>query len=125
MKHIPNDWSTNQNNLKILLSKKETFDNGIKLLLEMHGLLHDNKVYNSNNITIYNKLWENLKEETCRIMSYKETSIVWDIWHITRIEDIVSNILIGNKETIFNKEIQTKLCIKIKDTGNAMTSSEI
>jgi hypothetical protein len=50
---------------------------------------------------------------------------LWNIWHITRIEDIVSNILIGNKETIFNKEVQTKLDINIKDTGNAMTYSEI
>jgi hypothetical protein len=125
MKHIPNDWTIKQNNLKILLAKEETFDNGIKLLLEMHSLLHDKKVYNNNDETIYNKLWENLKEETCKIMSYKETSILWDIWHITRIEDIVSNILIGNKETIFNKKIQTKLGIKIKDTGNAMTYSEI
>jgi hypothetical protein len=69
--------------------------------------------------------WENIKEETCKIISPKETSILWDIWHITRIEDIISNIIIGNKETIFNKEIKTKLNIKINDTGNAMTYSEI
>jgi hypothetical protein len=125
MKHIPNDWTPKQNNLKILLAKEETFNNGIQLLLEMHSLLHDNKVYNNNDETLYTKLWENLKEETCKIMSYKESSILWDIWHITRIEDLVSNILIGNKETIFNKEIQTKLGIKIRDTGNAMTCSEI
>ena len=31
----------------------------------------------------------------------------------------------GNKETIFNNEIQAKLNIKIKETGNAMTHSEI
>ncbi|WP_461257609.1 hypothetical protein, partial [Treponema sp. R80B11-R83G3] len=66
-----------------------------------------------------------MKEETCKIISNKETSILWNIWHITRIEDIISNIIIGRKETIFNKEIQTKLNIKIKDTGNAMTYSEI
>jgi hypothetical protein len=38
---------------------------------------------------------------------------------------LISNILIGNKEPIFNNDIQKKLCIKIKDTGNAMTYSEI
>jgi hypothetical protein len=125
MKHIPDDWTTKQNNLKILLSKKETFDNGIKLLLEMHGLLHDKKVYNNNEETIYNKLWKNLKEETCKIISNKETSVLWNIWHITRIEDIVGNILINNGETIFNDDIQKKLNLKIKDTGNALIYEEI
>ena len=66
-----------------------------------------------------------MKDETCKVISDKETSILWDIWHITRIEDIVSNILMGNKETVFNNEIQAKLNIKIKDTGNALTHSEI
>jgi hypothetical protein len=125
VKYIPDDWTTKQNNLKTLLSKKETFGNGVELLVEMHGLLHDKKVYNNNEETIYNKLWENLKEETCKIISNKETSILWNIWHITRIEDIVGNILINNSETIFNDDIQKELNIKIRDTGNAMTYKEI
>ena len=125
MKYIPNDWTVKQNDLKILLSKEETFDSGIKLLLEMHSILHDKKVYKSKDETIYNILWENLKEETCKIISSKETSILWNIWHIARIEDIAGNILINNGETVFNKDIQTKLNIKIKDTGNAMSYKEI
>jgi hypothetical protein len=107
------------------LSKEETFDDGIKLLLEMHGILHDKKVYKGKDETIYNILWDNLKEETCKKISGKETSILWNIWHISRIEDIAGNILINNGETIFNKDIQTKLNIKIQDTGNAMSYKEI
>jgi len=125
MINVSEGWNENQKNLNIYLSKQNTFEKGIKLLLEMHGLLHDKKVYNITNETYYYKLWENLKEETCRIISKKETSILWNIWHITRIEDLISNILIGNKETIFNKEMQEKLNIEIKDTGNAMVYSDI
>jgi len=125
MINVSEGWNENQKNLNIYLSKQNTFEKGIKLLLEMHCLLHDKKVYNITKETYYYKLWENLKEETCKIISKKETSILWNIWHITRIEDLISNILIGNKETIFNKEIQEKLNIKIKDTGNAMAYSDI
>ncbi len=50
---------------------------------------------------------------------------MWDIWHITRIEDIAANILINNSETVFDNEIQAKLNINIKDTGNAMSGKEI
>jgi hypothetical protein len=107
------------------LSKEETFNDGIKLLLDMHSILHDKKVYNNKENTIYNVLWENLKNETCKIITSKETSILWDIWHITRIEDIVANIIIGNTEEVLNAEIQEKLNIKIRDTGNAMSKEEI
>jgi len=125
MKYIPSDWTMKQNNLKKLLSKEETFNEGIKLLLDMHSILHDKKVYNNKEDTIYNVLWKNLPNETCKIITSKETSILWDIWHITRIEDIVANILIGNTEEVLNAEIQEKLKIKIRDTGNAMSKEEI
>ena len=125
MKYISGDWTLKQNSLKKLLSKEETFDEGIKLLLGMHGILHDKKVYGGKEDTSYNKLWENLDDETCKVITKKETSILWDIWHITRIEDIIANIIIGNTEEILNKEIQEKLKIKTKDTGNAMTKEEI
>jgi hypothetical protein len=139
--NLTKDWDDKQKNLKVLLPNQKTFVKGIDLLLEMHSILHDKKVYKLTSETIYDNLLENLKEETCKITSnidltgkqsgignkasLKNTSILWNIWHITRIEDIISNILIGNKETIFNKEIQEKLCVKITDTGNAMTYSEV
>ena len=125
MINVSKGWNEKQKNLAVSLSNQKTFAKGIKLLLEMHGLLHDKKVYKTAAETFYDNLWENMKEETCKVISNKETSILWDIWHITRIEDIVSNIIMGNKETVFNSEIQAKLNIKIKDTGNAMTYSEI
>jgi hypothetical protein len=125
MINVAKNWNDKQKNLKLLLPNEETFIRGKNLLLEMHSLLHEKNVYKTNIETFYDNLWDGLNEETCKIISNKETSILWNIWHITRIEDIISNILIGNKETIFNKEIQSKLNIKITDTGNAMTYSEI
>jgi len=125
MIYVSKGWNENQKNLTVFLKNQKTFVKGINLLLEMHSLLHDKKVYKTTAETLYDNLWEDMKDETCKIISDKETSVLWDIWHITRIEDIVSNILMGNKETIFNNEIQAKLNIKIKDTGNAMTYSKI
>jgi hypothetical protein len=125
MINVSKGRNENQKNLAVFLPNQKTFNKGIKLLLEMHSLLHDKKVYKTAVETFYDNLWEDMKDETCRVISDKETSILWDIWHITRIEDIVSNIIIGNKETIFNNEIQAKLNIRTKDTGNAMTHSEI
>jgi hypothetical protein len=85
---MPKNWNEKQKKLKILLSSQKTFHDGIKLLLEMHSLLHDKKVYKINSETFFDSLWDDLPEETCRVISDKETSILWNIWHITRIEDI-------------------------------------
>jgi hypothetical protein len=125
MVYSARDWNIKQKNLRVFLLDPKTFEKGKKLLLEMHSLLHDRKVYKNSFETFYDNLWDNLKEETCKIISKKETSILWNIWHISRIEDIIANIIMGNKEAILNKEIQTKINVKIKDTGNAMTYSEI
>ncbi|MDR0908509.1 MAG: DinB family protein [Spirochaetaceae bacterium] len=124
MKHIPNTWSINQTKLKTLLSKEADFDEGISLLLDMHSLLHEGKVSGISE-TFYDNLWEGLKAETCKVISNKETSIIWDIWHITRIEDIVTNTLIGNTPEILSDALLKKMHIPIRDTGNAMNYDEI
>ena len=93
--------------------------------MENHSLVHDKQVYKTNGDTIYDLLWKDLKLETCKIISKQGTSILWSIWHTTRIEDLISNILIANKEAVFNKEIQSQLNIKITDVGNSMTNEEV
>jgi hypothetical protein len=123
MKNIPNDWSEKQNNLKILLSKENTFNGGIKLLYGMHSILHSKKVYESNDETLYDNLFNGLKMEIGKIVTKKGTSIVWNIWHITRIEDMVANYIIGNRDEVFNDSY--KLNVRIKDTGNAMDYNEV
>ena len=43
MINVSEGWNENQKNLSIYLSKQNTFEKGIKLLMEMHSLLHDKK----------------------------------------------------------------------------------
>ena len=134
-KKKPVDWNEKQNMFILftknqkkwtsLICKLETFVDGKNILLKNHSLVHDKKVYNTKEKTIYDLLWEDLKPETCKIIPKQGTSILWSIWHTTRIEDLISNLIIGNKEAIFNKEIQAQLNIKITDVGNSMTNAEI
>jgi len=134
-KKKPMGWNERQNKLKmfsdnqkkwtLLIAKEETFAEGKNILLRNHSLVHDKKVYKTDDDTIYDLLWENLKLETCKIIPKKGVSILWCIWHTTRIEDLISNLLIGDKETIFNDRIRSQLNIEIMDVGNSMTDSEM
>jgi len=125
MRYIPDDWTANQNRARRLLANPETFDEGKALLLRMHGLLHDAKVSRAGAETMYDALWKGLDTETCKIVTGKGTSILWNLWHITRIEDIVAHILIAGDAEVLNERRLEKLNATIHDTGNAMTAYEV
>ncbi len=46
--------------------------------------------------------------------------ICWQLWHTYRIEDLISNVLMANREQIFNDDWQRKIGATITDTGNAL-----
>lgn len=51
----------------------------------------------------------------------KNENIIWNLWHIMRIEDLIVNILICEKESILNEKLKNELNISITDTGNSLT----
>lgn len=53
-------------------------------------------------------------------------TIAWNIWHITRIEDLTVNILIADEIQEFKRQNwPARLNIEVSDTGNAMSDDEI
>ena len=55
----------------------------------------------------------------------KDVTIAWNLWYITRIEDITTSILILDESQTFNSEWKKKLNTDFSDTGNTMTDNEI
>jgi len=54
----------------------------------------------------------------------KTVPMCWQFWHMYRIEDLVSNILMQNQDQIFSAEWQRKIGASIIDTGNALEYDE-
>ncbi len=50
--------------------------------------------------------------------------MVWQLWHTARIEDLVSNFLLADREQIFNEGWQKRIGSPITDTGNALEPGE-
>jgi hypothetical protein len=120
------DWNPKQTALKEALSKPECFNEAIRLCLELHGLVHSGKVVSERKPTFFGELLDGLTEEAFAAMpTPKDTTIAWNIWHITRIEDITANILIAGGKQVLNNLWLKKLGTRIRDTGNAMTKDEI
>lgn len=126
MINVSEQWNPKQALLKEYLSRRDKFDEAIKLCLEMHSLVHTSEMSSSTVRTYEDDLWDGLNEQVFRwIQENGKPTIAWNSWHMTRIEDITSNILIADDSQVLSNEWSRKLNSEILDTGNAMTVKEI
>ncbi len=127
MIRVSADWNPKQALLKEMLQKPGRFTKAIEICLEMHSLLHISESSCGPLETYEDTLWDGLDEATFRAMTtLKDDTIAWNLWHITRIEDITVNILIADMVQVFlGDDWMGKMNVTIRDTGNAMTTEEI
>jgi hypothetical protein len=117
-------WNPKQKALSELLKSEATFDQAISACIDLHNQVHD--VRNENEKTIYQELLQVLNNDA---VVYRPSngfaSIAWNLWHITRIEDAVSNIIINDSAQVITGEILGKLNVSVTDTGNAFSASDV
>lgn len=120
------NWNPQQARLKQIIVKPEYIEETAALLQKMHSLVHTAVVYGGTQLTYMDEVISGLNELAFRTMpTVKDVTVAWNIWHITRIEDIVANILIADGQQVLNDEWLKRLGVLVKDTGNAMTDEEI
>lgn len=76
----------------------------IAKFLALHGILHSACVAPDAPWSYEDLLLEDLEEALFRrIPEQREHSIVWILWHLSRIEDITMNMLVAQREQIFEQ----------------------
>uniref|UniRef100_A0A7C3E727 DinB family protein n=1 Tax=Gracilinema caldarium TaxID=215591 RepID=A0A7C3E727_9SPIR len=121
---VTQEWNPKQKKLSRLLSSSDGFKEGITLCLNLHDELHD--IRQETALTIYQRLIKGLTPEAIKYRPANSfSSIAWNLWHITRIEDAISNILINNSKQIMSNEWMDRLNVKVTDTGNAFTKDDV
>lgn len=126
MYEAASEWSPKQALLKGNIMRSDTYPGAKALLFEMHAQLHTADVYGSDGPTFLDEVWSDVNDLVFRSMPTPEdATFAWDVWHITRIEDLVVNILIDNGKQVLDEEWLNRLGTDVKDTGNAMTDPEI
>ena len=109
-----------------------------ELTLELHAMVHPAEISGRDEKTIADfvldymmKGYQNefVQRETwdtdLKYAGSKTVPICWQFWHIYRIEDLVSNILMNNGDQIFNDEWKKRIGSSITDTGNALEPDEL
>ncbi len=116
-----------QQQLKTELSNPDEFSHAMQTCLKLHSLLHLSEMSGSHTVTFEDELWDGLTEEMFYQMPLKrDATIAWCLWHLSRIEDITTNLLIHKTDQLFMRgDWQTKMGVSVVDTGNIMTDEEI
>jgi len=110
-------------------SLKGSGDRGIAipLFLAVHGILHSARVAPESPWSYEDLLLEDLDESHFRsIPAGEEHSLVWIIWHLSRIEDITMNLLINSRDQVFvTGGWEAKIHAPFRHTGNGTGLEEI
>lgn len=126
MFHVSTDWNPKQAKLRELILSPDRFDEAMQLCFELHSIVHCSVVSQGKKETLFDEIWEGLTKEVFMAMpTLKDVTIAWNIWHITRIEDVVTNTLMAETGCVLDDEWLERLSVGVRDTGNAMTDDEI
>lgn len=123
---ITSEWNKKQKRLTETIKVPDLFAEIKKLFIEMHSSVHFAEMSGCSEPTLIDQLWAGLQKNEFAIMpTEKDVTIAWDIWHITRIEDLTINILVNGSEQVFNDEWLARMHTHVTDTANAMNKDEI
>lgn len=111
-----------QTELRRMLLSDNRFQDAFQLFFKQHAMLHSARMASTESFSLEDEVFEELSEDQARrIPRLSENSIIWNIWHIARIEDVAMNMLVAGTQQVFSREDWGKrLQIESIDTGNAM-----
>ena len=116
------EWAEMNKTLQLQIKKKETFALGVSTLLELRKTLMEEIMQFKNELSaadFYAMPYINAK-------GYHNKTIVYSLWHIFRIEDIVAHTLIANDEQVlFAGNYQSRIKSPIITTANELVKEEI
>lgn len=121
------EWSDKLKQLHSIIKKNEYLEESKKLIFELHQMVCVSEMSGIDSTTFEDELWNDLNEETARkAVNKKGRTILYGIWHSTRIEDITMNLLVAGTDQIFEKDNWfSKINSPVRHTGNSLNANEI
>lgn len=119
LKPFRRDWGTDQKRLRELF-KIGSETEARSLFITQHGVFHSQDVSGTNAWSYAGEIFEGLDPDRYRtIPKGEEHSLIWILWHISRIEDITMNILVAGEDQIYLRDgWKERLESPVDHTGN-------
>ena len=116
------DWSEKNKKMQSLIGSKKNFAEGIDLLIDLRDDLFSQIMYIVNTYpceAFYQMPFAGAD-------GYHSKTLVYSMWHIFRIEDIVAHTLIScDEQVLFEGDWQKRTGSSIVTTGNELKGEEI
>jgi len=121
------EWSDKLQQLRLNIKKDDCLDEAKELILKLHSMVYTSEMSDKNQNTFEDKLWESLDEETARKATNKKgRTILYGLWHSTRIEDITMNLLVAGTDQLFERDDWfSKINSSLRHTGNSLNKDDI
>lgn len=119
-------WNDNHQLLTRLLAKGDR-EAAIPLFLDQHAMVHSARVTKSGLWSFEDEVLEGMSdEEIRRIPAGGEHSIAWILFHLTRIEDIVLNMLVAGIPQLFTRDDwAARLNVSVLHSANSMDERSV
>lgn len=125
MKYFGNGLSELHKELNAIIRKPDKLEEAKQLFFELHAKLHGSSVSGTEQNEVDCLLNDLTLAEYSMMPTAKDETIAWVLWHIARIEDLTMNMLVAQREQVFQAEWKNRINVSITDTGNALTDDEI
>lgn len=124
----PNRKTWNERHKKLKLAIQNADCDAVRHLFTMqHAMVHSQHMSHGDVFSFEDEILDGLPKQLLRkIAAGSNHSIVWILWHMARVEDVVMNLLIaGRTQVLFNGEWGEKIGTDITHTGNGTSSKDV
>jgi hypothetical protein len=120
-------WLELQQKLVDSLADPERGTEALALALRQHAQVHAVAVAETGVFSFEDAVLSGLSDEEIRVRPAGESnSIAWLLWHCARIEDVTTNLLIGGRPQVWERENwRDQLKIEAQDVGTGMGDAEV
>ncbi len=95
-----------QTELRHMLLSDNQCQYAFQLFFKQHAMLHSASMAQTEPFSLEDEVFEDLSDDIARqIPRTSQNSIIWNIWHIARIEDVAMNMLVAESTQVFTGEI--------------------
>ncbi len=117
-------WNNDHAVIRRILMKEKNYRKALPLLLEHHAAVHSAKL--GGRWSYQDEVLSGLSESQYRYVPAGGHSVIWKLWHITRIEDLTINLLLaGAKQSQLNGKWLERLGTGYVDVGNDMPDAVV
>jgi hypothetical protein len=120
-------WNQQQKALRQALQNPSEHHKALELFLIQHAMVHSTSVSQLGLWSFADEVWQDMNEEAIRrIPQNCDHSVAWVMWHIARIEDVTTNMLVaGRPQVLHQADWRDRIKVAVQHTGNAMEEKEV